>query len=272
MFARTFWEIALTLCAAALAGCDGMVERRSNASPASGGSNTASDVEMPSSAPPTAEKEPPPIDCWVEVEDFNVELAKFETVFWEANDTASLRRLIRESSFVEGKRVLEIGTGTGLISLCCLRSGAAQVVATDINPAAIANARYNARGLELDARFETRLVPRDQPSAFSVVGEHERFDLIVSNPPWEDNVPLSIDKYAFYDPDFGLLRSLTAGLRDHLEPGGKALLAYGNVTAVQELHRLAEVHKLDVRQLDDRDLNSLPENFLPGMLLEVTPR
>jgi methylase of polypeptide subunit release factors len=252
-------------------GCGGAIESplAASSTESSGAGRPAEPARGPAVAP---QEEAPPVEVWVEVEDFGVELAKFETVFWEPDDTASLRRLIRESSLVEGRRVLEIGTGTGLISLCCLRAGAARVVATDINPAAVANARFNARGLELERRFETRLVPLDRPDAYSVIGQHERFDLIISNPPWEDHVPRSIDEYALYDTDFALLRSLLAGLRDHLAPEGKALLAYGNVEAIRKVLQLAEQYDLEVRVLDDRDLDALPANFLPGMLLEVTPR
>jgi tRNA1(Val) A37 N6-methylase TrmN6 len=255
--------------------CGGCVDSLESPLDAASTDDSNPPVEQPAGRAETPafdplELEPPPIENWVEVEDFDVELARFESVFWDTEDTVSLRKLIRETPLVEGKRVLEIGTGTGLVSLCCLQAGASRVVATDINPQAVANANYNARGLELDSRFETRLVPKYRPGAYSVIGPQERFDLILSNPPWQDGVPDSIGKYAYYDPGFGLLRSLLAGLRDHLEPGGKALLAYGNVTAIRELQRVASQHGLEVRILDDRDLDSLPENFLPGMLLEVT--
>ena len=53
-------------------------------------------------------------------------LVQFETVFWEPPDTKSLRKLIFETDLVHDKAVLEIGSGTGLISLCCLQSGATQ--------------------------------------------------------------------------------------------------------------------------------------------------
>jgi release factor glutamine methyltransferase len=214
----------------------------------------------------------PEIHHWKSVPDLPRQIAVFDTVFWEPADTESLRALIREGSLVRGKSVLEIGTGSGLLSLCCLQAGAARVVATDVNPGAVANARYNARLLGLDDRLEVRQVPLDNAAAWSVLEEGERFDLIVSNPPWEDRRPQSIAEYALYDPGFELLGSLLAGLRDRLHPGGRALLAYGCRDAIHALHDLAEEQELDVKQLDDRDLESLPEVFLPGMLLEVTPR
>ncbi len=204
------------------------------------------------------------------VEDFPDELVQYETVFWESADTASLRALIRNTDLVRDKSILEIGTGTGLISLCCLRAGARRVVATDVNPAAIANAQHNAERFGVADRLETRLVPLENCTAYSVIEPHERFDLIIANPPWENASPQTIDEYAFYDHDFSLLRSLLKDLRHHLTDDGQALLAYGCVDAIRTIQQLAPRYDLNVKILDDRNLDDLPQNFLPGMLLEIT--
>ena len=92
------------------------------------------------------------------VPDLDRPIVQMENVFWEPRDTSSLRRLIRETPLVRDKVVLEIGTGTGLLALCCLKAGARKVVATDVNPSAIANAAYNAELLGVDKRLETRWV------------------------------------------------------------------------------------------------------------------
>jgi predicted RNA methylase len=215
---------------------------------------------------------PAELYAWRRVEDLPRDLAQFKTVFWDPRDTESLRRLIRETSVVRGKKVLEIGAGTGLLSLCCLTAGAARAVATDVNPAAIANTVYNAKALGVRARLETRLVPLDRSEAFSVIAGRETFDLVISNPPWEDRRPVGIDQYALYDKGFVLMRSLLEGLADHLNPGGRALLAYGCVDAIETLGRLASEFDLAIQTHDDRSLGDLPEVFLPGMLLEVVPR
>ncbi len=225
----------------------------------------------PSSSRKSASPGKPPIRGRFGVAELPFDVVVFETVFWEPRDTASLRQLIHETDLVRDRTVLEIGTGSGLVALCCLQAKARHVVATDVNPHALENARYNAEMLKLIDRLETRRVPLADSSAFAVLQPGERFDLIISNPPWEDQQPKSIDEFALYDQGFRLLDSLLSQLGDHLYPDGKALLAYGNVTAVRKAVELAGEYNLRVQVLDDRDIDELPENFLPGMLLEFTP-
>ena len=99
----------------------------------------------------------------------------------------------------------------------------------------------------------------------------ERFDLIVSNPPWEDGKVVKPADHAFYDPDFALMDSLLKGLPVHLRPGGRCLLAYGHVPAIKRLQSECERLGYEFKILDDRDLDSLDKDFLPGMLVEVRP-
>ncbi len=109
---------------------------------------------------------------------------------------------------------LDLGTGSGLQALLAARH-CGTVVATDINPRAVAFARLNARLNELD-NMEVR-----QGSWFEPVAS-ERFDLVLSNPPY------------VISPDTGLLfrdsglqrdelcRLLVSGAPAHLNEGGVA--------------------------------------------------
>ena len=212
---------------------------------------------------------PAQVQAFHEIEDFAVPVAQFRTVFWEPQDTTSLRGMIRQTSVVRDKRVLEIGTGTGLVSLCCIRAGARRVVATDVNETAVRNAHYNAHRLGISQSIDIRLVPLSDTGAYSVIQPSEQFDLIISNPPWEDDKPDSIDEFALYDTDFALLRSLIEGVDQHLAPDGRVYLAYGCVRAIEEVIKLAEEHDLEVAIFDDRRPEHLPDVFLPGMLLEL---
>lgn len=256
-------------------GCSGLLQNEGSAQATGKGQPGEISDENPDESvelPEIAHARKVEIREWVGIEDFRTDLAVFETVFWEPLDTPSLRQLLRTTPMVDGKSVMEIGTGSGLISLCCLKANAKSVIATDVNVSAIANAEYNAKRFGYDDRFEVRKVSLDNAGAFTVIKDSEKFDFIISNPPWEDDVPKSIDEYALYDPGFKLLDSLLVDCRAHLNPGGKIYLAYGCVTAIKVIFKLADKYDLEYRVLDNRNLDDLTEVFLPGMMIELTPK
>ena len=76
----------------------------------------------------------------------------------------------------EGERALDVGTGNGIQAIL-LAAHAARVVATDVNPRALAYAKFNA-ALNGVRNVETRLGSFFEPVA------GEEFDLVVVNPPY----------------------------------------------------------------------------------------
>lgn len=77
-----------------------------------------------------------------------------------------------------GMRVLDIGTGSGALAVSLAKLGGARVTAADVSDAALAIAQENAKRNGADVRF----VKSDCFEAFA----GERFDMIVSNPPYID--------------------------------------------------------------------------------------
>jgi len=77
-------------------------------------------------------------------------------------------------------RVLDLGTGSGAIALAiAMEFRAARVTATDASAAALEVARANAEALDLSAR-----VRFSSGDWFAAPGAEERFDVVVSNPPY----------------------------------------------------------------------------------------
>ena len=141
---------------------------------------------------------------------------------------------------------LDIGTGSGAIALSLLAEGPfARVVATDPSPDALDVAQANARALGLAERMDLR-----QGSFFDPVTAHERFDVIVSNPPYISTGDLSRLEPEVRDwepaaaldggPD-GLdpLTTIVGGARPHLASAGLLALEVGTDQA-SPVRRLIE--------------------------------
>ena len=111
-------------------------------------------------------------------------------------------------------RALDLGTGCGIQALH-LNAHCAAIVATDTNDRALSLAAATARlnGMSWDLRHG---------SLFDAVAD-ERFDLIVSNPPFVVGTG-SLD-YQYRDSGMAgdaLCRNMIERVGDHLEPGGTA--------------------------------------------------
>jgi release factor glutamine methyltransferase len=125
-------------------------------------------------------------------------------------------------------RVLDLGTGSGAIALAVKHARSdAEVTASDTSAAALAVARSNAERLRIAVRFiESHWFER-------LAGE--RFDLIVSNPPYVRTVQVTgalmhEPRLALDGGDDGLdaYRAILAAAARHLEPMGLLLLEHGH--------------------------------------------
>lgn len=109
----------------------------------------------------------------------------------------------------------DIGTGSGVLAAVLARRGIERVVATDLDPRALACARENVRQLGLGARIDVL-----QADLFP----EGRAALVVCNPPWIPARPSSPMENGIYDPDSRMLRGFLRALPEHLQPGGEGWL------------------------------------------------
>ncbi len=128
--------------------------------------------------------------------------------------------------------MLDLGTGSGVLAIHAALRGAGRVVAVDVSRRAVLAARANGR---LNG---VRVVGR-RGDLFGAVGP-ERFDLIVSNPPYLPGPEPDL-------PDRGLARAweggprgrafidrICAGAPAHLRPGGRVLLVHSSLCSEAE--------------------------------------
>ena len=131
-------------------------------------------------------------------------------------------------------RILDLGTGTGCIPIAMLTEFSdMSAVAVDLSRDALDMARFNATRHGVSDRFETR-----QGSWFDPVAPGERFDLIVSNPPYIESAVIEtlMVEVREHDPRLALdggpdgLRPYRAIAREaaaHLRREGVVLLEIG---------------------------------------------
>jgi len=112
-----------------------------------------------------------------------------------------------------------------VLALLAARLGASRVVATDINPEAVANARLNVEREHMTGLIDVR----PAGDMFRPVGD-ERFDVVLFNAPWASGQPRNLYELAIYDPGYRVITAFLAGVGDHLAPDGTVLLQYSNIS------------------------------------------
>jgi SAM-dependent methyltransferase len=144
----------------------------------------------------------------------------------------------------------DIGTGTGVLAAVLARRGIGRVIATDVQPRALACARENLQRLGLAQRVE--VVQAD-------LFPQGRAALIVCNPPWIPARPSSPMEAGIYDPDSQMLRGFLSALPLHLEPEGEGWLILSDLAEHLGLRTraqlLAELATAGLRVVDRIDVS-----------------
>ena len=131
------------------------------------------------------------------------------------------------------RRVLDLCTGSGCLAILAARAfKGAEVDASDLSPAALAIARKNVARYRLGARIRVR-----QSDLFASL-RGERYDLIVSNPPYVSAAAMAKlpaeyrrePRLALAGGKDGLelVARMMAQVDEHLEPGGLLVCEIGD--------------------------------------------
>jgi release factor glutamine methyltransferase len=144
-----------------------------------------------------------------------------------------------------GTIVLDMGTGSGVLAVTAA-TWARQVIAVDVNPAAVRCARINVLLNQVEDRVEVR-----QGDLFAPV-PGERFDVVLFNPPFFRGRPGRGFDTAWRSHD--TVERFAHQLHDHLVPGGQALVILSSDGETAAFLRAFTANGFDVSVVARRDL------------------
>lgn len=141
---------------------------------------------------------------------------------------------------LSNKRFLELGAGSGLISLHAARRGAS-VVATDISRKAIDSIAKNARQNRLQLYTLQSDLFEDIPQ--------QQFDLVLINPPYYPKDPQGEADHAWYcGANFEYFDRLFRQLKDRLPLLGEVLMILSEDCACEKIEHMALQHGLSLQK------------------------
>ncbi|MFN8371439.1 MAG: class I SAM-dependent methyltransferase [Anaerolineae bacterium] len=133
--------------------------------------------------------------------------------------TAMLLSTLDESACA-GKRVLDVGCGSGVLGMLAAKCGAAQVELSDVSLLALDCARQGVNTNGLDAVCV--VIASD---LYSALADDARYDLILSNPPF----------HAGHSVDTAAAEALIGGARERLAQGGALRLVANRFLAYNKV-------------------------------------
>jgi release factor glutamine methyltransferase len=137
---------------------------------------------------------------------------------------------------LSGKRVVDVGTGSGILALAAARAGAENVIAADINPNAAVTAGENARANGVG----------DQVSALcsdllSALAPRPLFDVILSSPPKHAGEPRDLaDRGWHAGPRYRDVAALFDQSRARLKPEGRLYVMVSSDTDLDLFGKLID--------------------------------
>jgi release factor glutamine methyltransferase len=147
----------------------------------------------------------------------------------------------------QDEEMLEIGSGTGVISIMAVYKGAKKVLAIDINPDAVKNTEENIRRHNMQDRIEMR-----QGNLYEPLRPEEKFDTIFWNTPFglvqQEDIP-DLEK-SVYDPNYKSTEQFIKQAKQHLKQDGRLLIGFSTTLGKFDLlEKFAKEAGFQLRQI-----------------------
>ncbi len=149
-----------------------------------------------------------------------------------------------------GKRVVDVGTGSGILAIAAARAGARFVAAVDINPDAAAAAAANARA----AGYGERVAPMCG-DLLGAVSPTAVFDVALSNPPFFAGEPVDVADRAWHaGPAYRDIAPMFEQLAERIVPEGRVYVVLSTDADLATLTAMMERAGFGHRVVQERRL------------------
>jgi release factor glutamine methyltransferase len=163
-------------------------------------------------------------------------------MIYEPSDDSFMIKYCISDFVSEGKKVLDVGCGSGILAQEAIDCGA-KVLACDINPDAV--------------KFCKKMgIKTIQSDLFSNIPKGERFDLIIFNPPYLPKDELEDEESAVItsggEKGNEILERFLVSAKNYLSEGGKLLFLASSLTPDVEKILVENDYKFEI--IDKKDL------------------
>ena len=150
-----------------------------------------------------------------------------------------------ETTELEGRTLLDLGTGSGILALYASQKGAI-VTASDINIKAVQNASQNAAINNMSINFI-------HSDLFDNIA-HQEYDVIVINPPYYPKDPETDNDYAWYCGEkFEYFQKLFTQLTSYQHPQSLIIISLADSCDIRKICSIANETKFELKLIDQKD-------------------
>ncbi len=151
-----------------------------------------------------------------------------------------------QSFQLRDKTFLELGAGTGLISIDAAKKGA-KVTATDISEVAIKNIEENVRTNKVDVTIIHSDLFQNIPQ--------QTFDYIMINPPYYPKDPTTLEEHAWYcGTEYQYFETLFGNVNKFMHADSKAFMILSEDVNIERIKSIAASYTIHLDEVHKRGL------------------
>lgn len=171
--------------------------------------------------------------------------------------------LVKNLKIKKGEKVLDVGTGSGVIAIFACYKGAGSVVAIDVNPDAVRSAKANVK-----LHNFTKKIKVFKSNLFADVPKI-KFDVITFNPPFRNKKAPDIVASSQWDTNLSTHKKFFREVGKYLKNNGHIYIAQANFGAKDEMCKLAEKQGFKVQLIGQKKKYKGEEIFYAFILTKI---